>query len=60
MLQVCLNNRLLQLTMGQASVRALAIGTSIDLGCRYKDQSITKLAKLMLAVSAWSVEDAIS
>jgi hypothetical protein len=29
----------------------LAIGAGIDLGRRYKDQSITKLAKLMVAVS---------
>jgi hypothetical protein len=35
----------------QASVRALAIGAGIDFGRRYKDQSITKLAKLMVAVS---------
>ena len=37
--------------MTQASVRALAIGAGIDLGRKYKDQSITKLSKLMLAVS---------
>jgi hypothetical protein len=33
-------------------VRGLAIGAGIDLGRRYKDQSITKLAKLMVAVSS--------
>jgi hypothetical protein len=38
--------------MGQASVRALAIRAGIDLGRNYKDQSITKLAKLVIAVSA--------
>jgi len=32
-------------------VRALAISAGIDFGRRYKDQSITKLAKLMVAVS---------
>ncbi len=32
-------------------MRALAIGAGIDFGRRYKDQSITKLAKLMVAVS---------
>ena len=32
-------------------MRALAIGAGIDLGRRYKDQSITKLSKLMVAVS---------
>ena len=37
--------------MTQASVRALAIGAGIDLGRKYKDQSITKLSKLMLVVS---------
>jgi len=37
--------------MVQASVRALAISIGIDLGRRYKDQSTTKLSKLMLAVS---------
>jgi hypothetical protein len=36
----------------QASVRSLAIKAGIDPGCKYKDQSITKLAKLMQAVSA--------
>lgn len=41
-----------KLTMGQASVRALAIRAGIDLGRNYKDQSITKLAKLVIAVSA--------
>jgi hypothetical protein len=46
--------------MGQASVRSLAISAGIDLGRRYKDQSITKLAKLMLAVSAYPKGDAIS
>ena len=35
----------------QASVRALAIGAGIDFSRRYKDQSITKLAKLMVAAS---------
>ena len=39
--------------MVQASVRALTIGASIDLGRRYKDQSITKLSKLMVAVSVY-------
>jgi hypothetical protein len=34
-------------------VRSLATSAGIDLGRRYKDQSITKLAKLMLAVSAY-------
>jgi hypothetical protein len=37
--------------MVQASVRALSIGAGIDLGRTYKDQSITRLSKLMLAVS---------
>jgi len=37
----------------QASVRALAIGAGIDFGRRYKDQSITKLSKLMVAVSVY-------
>jgi hypothetical protein len=37
--------------MTQASVRALAIGAGIDLSRKYKNQSITKLSKLMLAVS---------
>jgi hypothetical protein len=37
--------------MFQASVRSLAIVAGIDPGCKYKDQSITKLAKLMQAVS---------
>ncbi|KIM87081.1 hypothetical protein PILCRDRAFT_4301 [Piloderma croceum F 1598] len=32
-----------------ACVRTLAIGAGIDLSCKYKDQSITKMAKLMLA-----------
>ena len=35
----------------QASVRALAIGAGIDFSHRYKDQLITKLAKLIVAVS---------
>ena len=35
-------------------MRALAIGAGIDLGRRYKDQSITKLAKLMVAVSLYT------
>jgi hypothetical protein len=39
--------------MVQASVRALAIGAGIELGRSYKDQSITRLAKLMLAVSIY-------
>jgi phage gp36-like protein len=39
--------------MVQASVRALAISAGIDLGRRYKDQSITKLSKLMHAVSLY-------
>ena len=38
------------LQMAQSSVRTLAISAGIDLGRRYKDQSITKLSKLMLAV----------
>jgi len=41
-----------KLKMGQASVRALAIQAGIDLDRNYKDQSITKLAKLVIAVSA--------
>jgi hypothetical protein len=45
-------NRDSKLTMGQASVRALAIRAGIDLDRNYKDQSITKLAKLVIAVSA--------
>jgi hypothetical protein len=40
--------------MAQASVRTLAIGAGIDLGRRYKDQSITKLSKLMHAVSVYA------
>jgi hypothetical protein len=40
--------------MGQASVRTLAISAGIDLGRNYKDQSITKLAKLMIAVSSFA------
>jgi hypothetical protein len=41
--------------MVQASVRALAISAGIDLGHRYKDQSITKLSKLVLAVSVYAM-----
>jgi hypothetical protein len=40
--------------MWQASVRALAIRAGIDLGRNYKDQSITKMAKLVIAVSAFA------
>jgi len=39
--------------MVQASVHILAISTGIDLSHQYKDHSITKLSKLVLAVSVY-------
>jgi hypothetical protein len=40
--------------MVQASIRALAIAAGLDMDRTYKDQSITKLSKLMLAVGAYA------
>jgi hypothetical protein len=48
------------LHMMQASVRALAISAGLDLGRTYKDQSITKLSKLMLAVSLYGKTERVA